>query len=957
MKTLKLALAIAGTLMLYLNVAAQEKWSRVKIFPPADLSARAHLLGLLEIDHFDSDVQGAVITELSERNLKTLHASGIAYQVLLPDVAAYLDSVNQLYYASQTAKGKTNILGRVAIEQPGSTIDKIIVRPAAFDVKATFGGYYNFAEMEAAMNTLVASYPAIAQKFSIGKTYEGRDIWVIKISDNVTTDDANEPEVLYLGLQHAREAITGASMIFFMQYLCEQYGKDSRIKDLVDNRELFIIPCFNPDGWEYNRTSMNGSPGGGWRKNRSPIDSTVNITTSNKGGVKTSDTTITYNTFGVDLNRNWGVDWAHCSAPIKGPSTSCGSGTKSSDTYWGPNAFSERETGAVRDFVKSRNFIAGFDQHAFGPYYSLPFGRQSLHPNEMSQKGKDFFIAVPALMGKYNGMRAADSYDALSYEVAGGFKDWMLMGELGSSIGTGKKDTVWAMTGEGGAGGGSSQFGSMSNFWAPASQIVNLCKGMTYQNLQLAFAAGTYVDIQDASGIAMNAASGTLSFRVKRLGLGNNPVKVTLVPLENMQTGGSVTIPGMVYYEDYTGSINYNLFPGIGNGQRIKFAWRVEADGYTYADTVVKFYSPQHLLSDDMEGASLAAGWTTTGGWSYSTDDKLDGNQSLTESPGGNYATSTTRMITNNNALNLTGASAAYLTFWTKYRAENFRDKLQVQVSTNSTDGVNGTWTAIAGKHTIQEPGTLDGSTIGGQPSLTGIRDFWAQEVFDFTPFNQSSALRFRFVFTSDGDPTGFKFETDDGFYIDNLSVVKTSASLVPLPVEFISFSGKLVGGNKVQLNWQAVTDAHHHYFEVERSNDGSIFTSLGKAGSTAPYQYLDPSAKEGNNFYRIKQWDKDGKVTYSKIINIYIESNLKLSVYPNPVKEKLTINLGSRQPQTYTVQIADVQGKVLYQVRKNSSTGDALQVDTRRWKPQLYILKLMNADGDVLEIQKIIKL
>lgn len=59
--------------------------------------------------------------------------------------------------------------------------------------------------MNAAMDALVATYPSLASKTSIGTTVEGRNIWCIKISDNVTTDEANEPEVLYIGLQHARK--------------------------------------------------------------------------------------------------------------------------------------------------------------------------------------------------------------------------------------------------------------------------------------------------------------------------------------------------------------------------------------------------------------------------------------------------------------------------------------------------------------------------------------------------------------------------------------------------------------------------------------------------------------------------------------------------------------------------------------------------------------------------------
>jgi hypothetical protein len=381
-------------------------------------------------------------------------------------------------------------------------------------------------------------------------------------------------------------------MIFFMQYLCDRYSADSRIQDLVNNREFYIIPCFNPDGWEWNRTSMSNNPGGGWRKNR-----------RNTGGGPSN--------IGVDLNRNWGVDWAHCTAPILGSSTSCGSSSKTADTYWGTSVFSEAETQAVRDFTKAHHIVSGLDQHAFGPYYSLPFGRKSLHPGAMSVKGNNYYTAIPAIMGTYNGMRAADSYDALGYEVAGGFKDWMLMGDLGSSIGTGLKDSVWALTGEGGAGGGTG--GSYGSFWAPASEIENLSKGMCYQNLQIAYAAGTYVDIQDASDIAVSSLSGTFGFTVRRLGLGNDPVTVTLVPLENIQSVGSpVVISSMGnYYDTVNRTISYTLPAAITNGQRIRYALRVNTGGYSFSDTVVKFYNPTQLLFDNMEG-SFSSNWNNT---------------------------------------------------------------------------------------------------------------------------------------------------------------------------------------------------------------------------------------------------------------------------------------------------------------------------------------------------------
>ncbi|MGI8598631.1 MAG: M14 family zinc carboxypeptidase [Chitinophagaceae bacterium] len=907
-------------ILLSVTALSQETVSKVKIFVTEDKAKFSELIGLLQIDHFMPEEDGSIISELSSEELQKLKTSSYHFEILIPDVVKYLDSVNQVYY-----KSLKDPASRVALEQPNGVLDQIIVRPAAFEVKSTFGGYYSFAEMEAAMNTLVASYPAIASKTSIGKTHGNRDIWLIKISDNVVVEENTEPAILYMGLQHAREAITGASMIFFMQYLCERYYSDSRIKDLVDNREIYIIPCFNPDGWEYNRTSEGGNAGGMWRKNRR----------LNPSGY-----------YGVDLNRNWGVDWANCSSPILGSASSCGSGSTSSDTYWGPSAFSEPETQAVRDFAKNKKLIIGFDQHAFGPYYSLPFGRKSLHPNDMTVKGAQFYEAIPAIMGKYNGMRAADSYDALGYEVAGGFKDWMYMGELGS----GAKDTVYAMTGEGGAGGGTT-----SNFWAPASQIVNLSKGMCYQNLQLAFSAGTYVDVEDVSDLALSSITGNFNFRIKRLGLGNDQLTVSVVPIQNIASVGvPVTINSMNYYEEITQNISYSLVSGLTSGQVVKFAWKIETGGYTYFDTIVKILNPIELLYDNMEG-TFSNNWSVPNGsgekWSFTDLAAYSGTKSMTESPSGDYTGGSTRTVTYNNTLNLGNATASYLTFWVKHRAENFRDKLRVEVSPNGTN-----WYALTGKTTVREPGTLDGSTINGNPALTGIQDYWTKEVFDLSAYNGQTALQLRFVFTSDNTSSSFKYKEDDGFYIDELKVYKTSSTLVVLPAQFHDFNGKLISNNTVQLWWEATTDANHNYFEVERSANGNSFSPIGKRFKGEAYNYTDISPVPGNNFYRIKQVDNNGKIIYSKTINIAIQNKFTVNVYPNPVDDLLHIKLSAVSQQGSTLKITDLYGRQLYMIRIMTASENEIIINVSRWKPQVYLLSIYNNNGEMITIQKIIK-
>ena len=95
---------------------------------------------------------------------------------------------------------------------------------------------------------------------------------------------------------------------------------------------------------------------------------------------------------------------------------------------------------------------------------------------------QQFYKFVPALMGKYNGHRAGDSYATVQYEVAGGAKDWWLLGDIESFPGeANKKGKIYGMTGEAGGGG----------FWAPSNQIIELCKNLCFQNMQLAHSAGS----------------------------------------------------------------------------------------------------------------------------------------------------------------------------------------------------------------------------------------------------------------------------------------------------------------------------------------------------------------------------------------------------------------------------------------------------------------------------------
>jgi carboxypeptidase T len=923
----KRLLVISILLYTITTVHAQNKLSRVKIPMPKTKEQLSHLIGLLQIDHF-MPVNGFIETELEPTALKTLSKAGIRYQIAVEDVGKQVNELNKKYYAAVKAGTVDAGTAKVAFEQGCKTVSTIINTPAAFAVQPAFGGYYSYAQMITAIDNLVIAYPALAEKINIGTSAENRIIWGVKISDNVTADETDEAELLYYGLQHAREAIGGSSMIFFMQYLCENYTSDNKVQALVDNREFFIIPCMNPDGWEYNRTTTG--VGGAWRKNRRLISGT---------------------TYGVDLNRNWSVNWGNCSAPIQGSSASCGSGTASSDTYYGPNAFSEPETQAIRNFVTSRNIIAAIDQHAYGPYYSLPLGRSSLNTFSntpgITVLDSVFYNNTSALMGKYNGMRAGNSYQSVGYEVAGGFKDWMLMGD----IGTGSKIKAYGLTGEAGAGGGTS--GTYGSFWPPASQIINLSKGITYQNLQLALVSGSYVDVQDNNDITVASLIGNLGFSLRRAGLQDAPVTVTLVPIENIESAGAPVTTNLVNYNDtYSGNISYTLPAGLLNGKRIKFAWKIETAGQIYFDTVTKFYNPVQLFYDNMEGSSVTTNWTVSGGWNYTSSSAYAGTKSLTESPSGNYTTSSTRVATYKNSLNLSNATASYLSFWTRHRSENFRDKIQVQISTGGNK-----WVPVCGNTTVQEPGTLDGSTINGNPSLTGIREYWSRELIDLNAYNGTSALRLRFQFTSDNDAGSFAFELNDGFYIDELKVIKSTTALAGVRAAAENFFGKLTFDKKTELDWEVFMNDEYEYFEVEKSKDGIQFTGISKIQGNPPYKHIDDHPYTGNNYYRIKKVDKTGKATYSKVISVFLNpEGTNLVIYPNPASNELRISMSGVQTSPVVIEIADMSGHIVYKKQYTGNTLDGLKVNTNSLAPNMYIIRIFNNKKQLLTTQKFVK-
>ncbi|MDP8223726.1 MAG: M14 family zinc carboxypeptidase [Candidatus Lernaella stagnicola] len=110
--------------------------------------------------------------------------------------------------------------------------------------------YHTFAQIEAELAVLDVdpSYDAITELISFGESYNGHDLWVLKISDNAAVDEA-EPVILYDLNVHGDEAIAGEVGMAFINLLLAGYvADDPQIVALVDDLEFYIVPVFNPDG-------------------------------------------------------------------------------------------------------------------------------------------------------------------------------------------------------------------------------------------------------------------------------------------------------------------------------------------------------------------------------------------------------------------------------------------------------------------------------------------------------------------------------------------------------------------------------------------------------------------------------------------------------------------------------------------------------------------------------------
>ncbi|XP_025832319.1 carboxypeptidase M isoform X2 [Agrilus planipennis] len=113
--------------------------------------------------------------------------------------------------------------------------------------------YHDFDQMTRFLRETTAKYPSLTALYSIGKSVQGRDLWVMVVSSSPYEHMIGKPDVKYIGNIHGNEAVSRELLLQLIYYLVTSYSTDSYAQWLLDNTRIHIMPSMNPDGFEVSK--------------------------------------------------------------------------------------------------------------------------------------------------------------------------------------------------------------------------------------------------------------------------------------------------------------------------------------------------------------------------------------------------------------------------------------------------------------------------------------------------------------------------------------------------------------------------------------------------------------------------------------------------------------------------------------------------------------------------------
>ncbi len=667
------------------ELSDEETYSQVNIRVSSPEDIQNLVQNDITIEHYTGSFRDGITVLINRDELNRLNSTGIPYRVEIPNMDEY--------YKNRPKPGETEMQRSSLVMQNDNVL--------GFSY-GSMGGYYTYTEVVQKLDSMRLQYPTlITAKQNRGTTEEGRTIWSVKISDNADVNEsASEAPVYFDALHHAREPQAMAGTMYFMYWLLDNYNSNPEAKYLVDNREIFVIPVANPDGYVRNQTT-NPNGGGSWRKNRKV----------SPGGC-----------FGVDLNRNYNYGWGYNNGS---------SGDPCSDTYRGPSAGSEPETQAVKNLLAFAQPKIGFSVHSEAGRYLNPYGYND------STVSYEIYSDFSGDFASENNYTYGTVKEMLNYYSSGTTRDYM------HSIG------AYCWTPE--VGGGS--------FWPPISQIIPVANEMLPSYKYLSWVSGAYARFQNytiqGNGYAERNDTLRLLVGVRNKGLSQ--------PSANVNVSITTSYPNITAMNSVInyGSINarqikYNASPftfRLTNSaaylDEIKLIVRITQENVeTSLDTISVIVGRANVLVSDNSENGIAK-WIPSGNqlqWDTTFVGYWSEGHSFSDSRYGNSRDNTANYFTLKDTINLIGAANPRLEFMAKWATETSFDYARIQISTD----FGSTWTSLAGRFT---------STVGGQPSYHGVQS-WIYERINLNSY-LGQRVRFRFYyFTDSGIPgDGFYFD------------------------------------------------------------------------------------------------------------------------------------------------------------------------------------------------------
>lgn len=679
-----------------------QNFKQVKLFINNEIDFQ--IASSLSIDFEEAifEKSGGVTLFVNENEFWALTNSGLNYQILIDDWKSYYNSLPKL---SEAEKENIKMDSQRNFGITGFGF-------------GSMGGYYTYAEIQTDLDEMFQLYPnLITQKFSIGTSIEGRTIWAAKISDNPNINE-NEPAAGFDALVHAREPQSMATQMYYMWYLLENYGTDPEATYLVNNREMFFVPCFNPDGYEYNRqTDPNG--GGMWRKNRR----------NNGNGC-----------YGIDLNRNFGYMWGY---------DNIGSSPDPCDeTYRGASSFSEPEPQAIRDFAILNNYGTHFNMHTYGGYILYPWGYINAEtPDSLT------FREFAALLTSFSGYTFGSGGQLLGYNSNGSIRDWMY-GELTL------KNKTYGYTIEIG-----------DDFWPQQNEIYPIAQQNLRTMIYQSFLAGEFVQLINPNFnvqyfLPNNTVELLPEFKNKGLATAYNlTIELTSPSQYVVINTGSSSLDSIEARSVaiLTSPLSFSISASASLAEEIPIVITTRTNNDLLSSDTTTFVIGYPVFVFEDTANNPAINWTitktptTSPQWDSTYKTFYSEPNSYADSKNGNYVNNATVTMTLTNPIDITGLNNPRLVFWTKFDMESNWDYGQVQVSTN-----NGTtWIALEGQYT--EPG-VGSFQPNGEPVYDAAQTNWVKEEINLTTYS-SSQVKIRFRLRTDSGTTR------DGWYLDDIGV------------------------------------------------------------------------------------------------------------------------------------------------------------------------------------------